>query len=177
MPAAQDVEAGGMAVGACRGLHDLAGLAIARKTSVPGQQGGPGTPTMVPRVWVEERPLAITGMFMNGTLATQRIVSEPSQSRGDLLRERYQALEELQRSKSLQRSLSRPTMLSAVRSFSYELPTQIAEMERMSNQRTSPPPTPEPHQTPTYLSKHSIGGLGSRSNTRRAGKDTGGRHQ
>lgn len=131
-----------MTVTAYRGLHGLAGLAMARKTPAPGHQGRPGTPTIVPRVRVAERPPAITGMVMNGTLATPRIASEPSQSRGDLMRERYQALEELQRSKSLQRGLSRPTMLSAVRSFSYELPTQMAEMERMSNQRTSPPPSP-----------------------------------
>lgn len=158
---------------AYRGLHGLAGLAMARKAPGPSHQGRPGTPTTVPRVWAADRPPSITGMFMNGTLGSPRMVSEPSQSRGDLVRERYQAIEELQRSKSLQRSLSRPTMLSAVRSFSYELPTQIAEMERMSNQRTSPPPPPPPHQTPPSPSTASAH---SRSTTPRAGKCTGGRH-
>ena len=58
------------------------------------------------------------------------------------MRERYQALEEKQRSTSLQRSLSRPVLMSSVRSFSYEYPTQVAEMERMSNTRSSSPPSP-----------------------------------
>lgn len=173
MPAARDVEAGGMTASAYRGLHGLAGLAMARKTPGPGQQGRPATPTTVPRARAAERPTAITGEFMNGTLGTPRMASEPSQSRGDLVRERYQALEELQRSRSLQRSLSRPTMLSAVRSFSYELPTQIAEMERMGNQRTSPPPPPPPYQMPPSPSTASAP---SRSTAPRAGKDTGGRH-
>lgn len=62
-----------------------------------------------------------------------------SQSRSDLVRERYQALEEQQRSTGLQRSLSRPVFLPSVRSFSYEYPTQVAEMERMGNMHSSSP--------------------------------------
>lgn len=90
----------------------------------------------------------VTRLVMNGLSTSLRMTSEQLQSRGDVVRERYQALEELQRSRSLQRSLSRPMMLASMRSFSYEYPTQIAEMERMSNQRSSPPPIPPPHQTP-----------------------------
>lgn len=114
----------------------------------------------------------VTGMAMQGLPASLRMASDQSQSRGDVVRERYQALEEIQRSKSLQRSLSRPTMLSSVRSFSYELPTQLAEMERMSNQRSSPPPIPPPHQTPLSTPKVSAT---SRSSTPRPAVDTGGR--
>lgn len=62
-----------------------------------------------------------------------------SQSRSDLVRERYQALEEQQRSTSLRRTRSRPVLLPAVRSFSYEYPTQVAEMERMGNMHSSSP--------------------------------------
>lgn len=111
-----------------------------------------------------------SGSVMQGLPATLRMTSEQSQIRADVMRERYQALEELQRSKSLQRSLSRPTMLSSVRSFSYELPTQLAEMERMSNQRSSPPPNPPPHQTP--LSTPKAPAPSGRS-TPRAGEPTG----
>lgn len=114
----------------------------------------------------------VTGVAMKGLSATLRMTSAgQSQNRGDVVRERYRALEELQRSKSLQRSLSRPMMLSSVRSFSYELPTQIAEMERMSNQRSSPPPVPPPHQTPFSTPKASAP---SRSSTPRPRKDTRG---
>lgn len=173
MPTAQDAEAGGVTVTAYRGLHSLAELAMARRTPVPGLQGRPGTPTTLPRARAAERTPAVTGMVMNGMQATQRMASEPSQSRGNLVRERYQALEELQRSKSLQRSLSRPTMLSALRSFSYELPTQIAEMERMSNQRSSPPPVVPPHQTPPPTDRAFVP---SGSITPRAGEAMGERH-
>lgn len=62
-----------------------------------------------------------------------------SQSRSDLVRERYQALEEQQRGTGLQRSLGRPVCLPSVRSFSYEYPTQVAEMERMGNMHSSSP--------------------------------------
>lgn len=147
MPTARDAEAGGMTVTAYRGLPGPTGSAMGRRTPGPGPQGRPGTPTTLPRVRTAEGTLVMTGAVINGMSATLRMSSEQSQSRCDLVRERYQALEELQRSKSLQRSLSRPTMLSSVRSFSYDFPTQIAEMERMSNQRSSPPPPP-PHQTP-----------------------------
>lgn len=136
-----------MTVTAYRGLPGPIGLAMGRRTPGPGLQGRPGTPTTLPRVRTAEGPLVMTGVVTNGMSATPRMASDQPQSRCDLVRERYQALEELQRSKSLQRSLSRPTMLSSVRSFSYDFPTQIAEMERMSNQRSSPP-SPPPHQTP-----------------------------
>jgi hypothetical protein len=132
-------------VTAYRGLPEPSGLGAGRRTPGPGLQGRPGHPTTLSRVRTAEGPLAMTGILMNGTT---RLPSEQVQSRGDVVRERYQALEELHRSQSLQRSLSRPKMLSAVRSFSYDLPTQLAEMERMSSQRTSPPPIPPPPQTP-----------------------------
>jgi len=162
-----------MTVTAYRGLHGPAGLAMGRRTPGPGLPGRPDTPTTLPRAQAADGPPPITGMVMNGTAATLRMASEQSQSRGDLVRERYQALEELQRSKSIQRSLSRPTLLSAVRSFSYELPTQIAEMERMSNQRSPPPPFSPQYQTP--LSTVQASGP-SGPTTPQAGEDTRGRN-
>lgn len=161
-----------MTVTAYRGLRGPAALATGRRTPGPGPQGRPGTPTPLPPSRAAEGAPVATGMFMQGFPASLRMTSEPPQSRGDVVRERYQALEELQRSKSLQRSLSRPMMLSSVRSFSYELPTQLAEMERMSNQRTSPPPIPPPHQTPLSTPKVSAT---SRSSTPRPAVETGGR--
>lgn len=147
-----------MTVTAYRGLPGPAGLAMERRTPGPGFQGRPGTPTPLQPLRAAESAPVVAG------LATLRMASEQSQARGDVVRERYQALEELQRSKSLQRSLSRPMMLSSVRSFSYDVPTQIAEMERMSNQRSSPPPPPPPHQTPLSTPKTSAP---SRSSTPR----------
>lgn len=160
-----------MTVTAYRGWSGPAGLAMGRRTPGPNFQGRPGTPTPLPPIRAAETMPVVTGVAMKGLPTSLRMTSEQPQSRGDVVRERYRALEELQRSQSLQRSLSRPTMLSSVRSFSYELPTQIAEMERMSNQRTSPPPIPPPHQTPLATPKASIP---SRSSTPRAGGDTGG---
>ena len=162
-----------MTVTAYRGLPGPAGPAVGRRTPGPGLQGRPCTPTILPPVRAAESLPLITGMAMNGMSTTLRTTSEQTQSRGDLVRERYQALEELQRSTSLQRSLSRPAMLSSLRSFSYELPTQIAEMERMSSQRSSPPPNPPPYRTPLVTAKASAP---SRSTTPRAGEDRGGGH-
>lgn len=142
MPAAQDVEAARMAVSAYRGWPAATGVTTGRKTPGPGSQRRPGTPIPLLPMWAAEGGAVVTGA------ATLHRTSEHSQSRGDVVRERYQALEELERSKSLQRSLSRPLMLASVRSFSYELPTQLAEMERMSNLRSSSPPVPPPHQKP-----------------------------
>lgn len=153
VPAARDAEAGGMTVTAYRGLPGPANVAMGRRTPGLGLPIRPATPAPLPPVRAVDRAPAVTGVATKGLPATLRMTSEQSQSRGDVVRERYQALEELQRSKSLQRSLSRPMMLSSVRSFSYELPTQIAEMERMSNQRSSPPPIPPPHQTPLSTPK------------------------
>lgn len=161
-----------MTVTAYRGLRGPAALAMGRRTPGPGPQGRPGTPTPLPPFRAADGAPVVTGVVMQGLPASLRMTSEQSQSRGNVVRERYQALEELQRSKSLQRSLSRPTMLSSVRSFSYDLPTQLAEMERMSNQRSSPPPIPPPHQTPLSTPKVSAT---SRSSTPRPAVDTGGR--
>lgn len=148
-----------------------AGLAMGRRTPGPALQGRPGTPTPLPRIRAAETAPVVTAVAVRGLPTSLRMTSEQSQSRGDVVRERYQALEELQRSQSLQRSLSRPAMLASVRSFSYDVPTQIAEMERMSNQRSSPPPIPPPHQTPLATPKASAP---SRSSTPRAGEDTTG---
>lgn len=99
------------------------------QTPGPGPMGRPGTPTPMPPAREGLRVMT-TGSIMGPSR---------SQSRGDLVRERYQALEEQQRSTSLKRSQSRPVLLSSVRSFSYEYPTQVAEMERMSNMHSSSP--------------------------------------
>lgn len=160
-----------MTVTAYRGLRGPAALAMGRRTPGPGPQGRPGTPTPLPPFRAAEGASVAPGVIMQGLPASLRMTSEQSQSRGDVVRERYQALEELQRSKSLQRSLSRPMMLSSVRSFSYELPTQLAEMERMSNQRSSPPPIPPPHETPLSTPKVSAT---SGSSKPRPAVDTGG---
>lgn len=160
-----------MTVTAYRGLPGPANVAMGRRTPGPGLQMRPGTPATLPPVRAAEGATVVTRVVTKGLPATLRMTSEQSQNRGNVVRERYQALEELHRSKSLQRSLSRPMMLSSVRSFSYELPTQIAEMERMSNQRSSPPPAPPPHQTPLSTPKAPAP---SRSSTPRPGKDTRG---
>lgn len=159
-----------MTVAAYRGLPAPTGMAAGRKTPRPGSQRRPGTPTPLLPIRAAEGGAVVNGVIMKGLTATLN-PSEQSQSRGDVLRERYQALEEFQRGKSLQRSLSRPVMLSSVRSFSYELPTQIAEMERMSSQRSSSPAVPQPNQTPHLTPRRSAP---SRSTTPLAGEDTGG---
>lgn len=59
-----------------------------------------------------------------------------------MVKERYQQLEE--QSRVATAAQQRPVMLPSVRSFSYEMPTHVAEMEAMSRaESTSPPPLPE----------------------------------
>ncbi|KUI62137.1 Chitin synthase regulatory factor 3 [Cytospora mali] len=126
----QQAEAAGH-TSAYRGVPARTGSAIGRRpqTPGPGPMGRPGTPTPMPPLRQGVRAVK------TGSLGPSR-----SQSRSDLVRERYQALEEQQRSTGLQRTLSRPVLLSSVRSFSYEYPTQAAEMERMGNLHSSSPP-------------------------------------
>lgn len=131
----QQAEAAGLTATVYRGVP---GTTVGRRaqTPGPGPMGRPGlptpTPTPMPTVTEGVRALSTTG-----SLDLSRL-----RSRGALVRERYQALEEKQRSTSLRRSLSRPVLLSSVRSFSYEYPTQVAEMERMSDMQDSSPPPP-----------------------------------
>lgn len=141
----QQAKAAGLTVTAYRGIPARTDMAIVRRpqTPGPGPMGRPGTPTPIPTV--KEGPRTATSGSAD--------LSRP-QSRGDLVRERYQALEKQQRSTSLQRSLSRPVLTSCVRSFSYEYPTQAAEMERMGNLHSSSPdsiygpPQPAPPDLP-----------------------------
>lgn len=69
-------------------------------------------------------------------------MSELNRERSQRVRERYQQLEEQARPQ-------RPVMVSSLRSFSYDLPTQYAEVERMMRARSdSPAPAPVPSPIP-----------------------------
>lgn len=57
---------------------------------------------------------------------------ELTRQKSYLLRQRYQQLEEKLRPQ-------RPVMLPSVRSFSYEMPTQVAEIEAMMRAQSSSP--------------------------------------
>lgn len=73
-------------------------------------------------------------------------MSELTREQSQRVRERYQQLEELARPQ-------RPVMVSSLRSFSYDMPTQHAEVERMMRARSnSPAPAPAPAPAPGPLS-------------------------
>lgn len=59
-------------------------------------------------------------------------MSELTREQSQRVRERYQQLEELARPQ-------RPVMVSSLRSFSYDMPTQHAEVERMMRARSNSP--------------------------------------
>lgn len=69
-------------------------------------------------------------------------MSELNRQRSQRVRERYQQLEEQARPQ-------RPVMVSSLRSFSYDMPTQHTEVERMMRARSeSPAPAPMPSPIP-----------------------------
>lgn len=112
--------------------------AISRRLPTPGPHGRPETPTPPPLSRPETRVESFESLMSEGELTRQR---------SRLMRQRYQQIE-------VESRATRPVMLPAVRSFSYDLPTQIAEMEAMTRAQSSSPvvqPHPETSSPPVPL--------------------------
>lgn len=101
---------------------------ITRRTPTPGPHGRPLTPTPLPS---SRTPSRVSSS--NSTI----LISELTRERSQRVRERYQQLEE-------QAKPQRPVMVSSL-SFSHDVLTQHAEVERTIRARSdSPAPVPSP---------------------------------
>lgn len=77
-----------------------------------------------------------TGSNRVSLLSSMKSTSQLTREKSQLVRERYRQLEE---------QAQRPLMLPSVRSFSYDVPTQAAEMEVMMKAESSSPPPVRTH--------------------------------
>lgn len=116
------------------------GGTLARRVPTPGPLGRSSTPTPSSTSQTSSRVSSLTSVISHDDMTKEK---------SQFLRERYQHLEEKSRPQ-------RPVMLPSIRSFSYEMPTQAAEMEAMiraqssspaaAPQVTPKPPPPDSHQ-------------------------------
>lgn len=100
----------------------------------PGPHGRPGTPTPSP-LGNMYRPETPTGFHAQSRTVTLRMGSWDTalrRQRSHVMKEKYRQLEEQSRAQ-------RPVMVSAVRSFSYEIPTHETEMQAMIRAHDSSP--------------------------------------
>lgn len=107
---------------------------IAGRVPTPGPHGRPGTPNPPGSV---HRPRTPTALLPYSKTMALRLGSLDSSTlkrqRSQIVKERYQQLEEQSRAQ-------RPLMLPSIRSFSYEfMPTHEAEMEAMIRAESSSP--------------------------------------
>lgn len=106
---------------------------IARRLPTPGPHGRPLTPT----------PLSSSRTLSRvSSLSSTVSMSELTRERSRRVRERYQQLEQRTRPQ-------RPVMMSNLRSFSYDMPTQYAEVKQMMRAYSDSPvaallPSPTP---------------------------------
>lgn len=111
---------------------------VASRLSTPGPYGRPGTPTTL---------LGNNTLSQLDSLSSQISETDPDRQRSQVVRERYQLIEQMARPQ-------RPVMLSSVRSFSYEYPTQETELQTMMRAQSplrvvaASPSVPTPNATP-----------------------------